>query len=308
MNLSAGRLKVFDHSFQKPIRVAGDYEFGEKYHVAAALALEPQLQAVVVGPDRHFARAFLAQFGRERVGSVEKESFIGSEYLETRRSTPIYCSNWSPDAHTRLADMALQEVRAKAADMQTYLKTRIGSDKARAALLWVRNEKGPSEKRNTTVESIESLAELVLGESLRPIPIGAHLDKWQPPTDNLIGFFDDPPFCSTHKISAHLLMFETLMQRHGVCISIGLKSGGMDGAGLFLGLPTVSFSRLGRSSRRVKQIERTIGNFRVIPLSKRNAKIFHDHTDQELEQLRKMIQEWLKPMTKTKLASTVPRT
>jgi hypothetical protein len=98
-------------------------------------------------------------------------------------------------------------------------------------------------------------------------------------------------------------MFDLLIQNHGVRCSIGMKSGGMDGPGLFFGLPTISFT-FRRNSSRVQKIKQTIGNFDLILLDGSHKGTFKKHTLPELEKLRRLLREWGEIDRQTECASS----
>jgi hypothetical protein len=285
-------MSLHDSASQKPIVVAAHKEFGEKYHVGAALLLAPKLRVLVVGPDKHFAVPFLSLLADGRVERIENVPSARSTYHRVSESTGIYCQQWSPEAPQRLCEAALKTVRQKETDVMAFLARRNGFLKKPAALVWARNEDYQPE-RNSTSTSISQLVSLVEEVGLCPIVIGRRVADWLPSADNLIEFYKNSLFRGHDSIATQLLMFDSLIRTCGVRVSIGMKSGGMDGPGLFLGLPTVSFFEPNRrSSRRLKQIAKTIKNFFTVALDKRPEKTFREHTQTELDRARLIIQHY----------------
>jgi hypothetical protein len=272
---------------RKPIRVAGDEEFGEKYHVAVALALDTLLQGVVVAPDTHRAMPFLLLFAPKRVRQIEKAAFVRKAHLEAAKSTDIYLRRWSSEARVQLQELAFRNIRSREPSLRAWVISKLGTVSMPTALVWIRNRRFDP-MRNSTKKSISRLLTFTREIGLRPVLIGDHLDEWQPRADNLIEFFNDPIFRGEQSIATQLLMFDTLMKNCGVRVSIGMKSGGMDGPGLFMGLPTVSFFQRSPGRLRVLRIADTIRNFYTIPYDVTSTGVFEHHAQTELEQLKRI--------------------
>lgn len=272
---------------RKPIRVDGNGEFGEKYHAAIALLRDPNLKAVVFGPDTHHAEPFLSLFAKGRV-SRSNGNLRPQDCLPAHASTHIYCrGNWSQQAAQKWGEKAIMAVGSKCDDVKNFLQNQLGTIHRPTALVWIRQSKYEP-GRNSTGLSVAQLIEAVTREGFHPVLIGEKVAQHLAGHGNLIEFYKDKIFSSDNSICTQLLMFSTLVQDFDVRVSIGMKSGGMDGAGLFLGLRTISFAHC-TSKSRVEQIAKTIESFSVLPLDESLGKVFHRHTETELQTLCKSL-------------------
>jgi hypothetical protein len=283
--------KTNANRFTKPIRVAGNEEFGEKYHVAIALLRAPELKAYVLGRDIHHAKSFLTVLASGRVDHFEDHTFREDDLRPTRESTDIYCyEKWSADEVQRWREKILKASSSKSAEINDFLAKNLGPPGGDSALIWIRNTEYKPE-RNSTGRSVTKLIEVVREQGLRPVLVGDPVGEYVEGFGNLIAFFRNKIFDCEESICSQLLMFDALRQNYGVRVSIGMKSGGMDGPGLFLGLPTISFSHCFGDSR-VERIAQHIDNFEVVPLDARGP--FRQHTPEELARLRRALQRFFR--------------
>lgn len=268
----------------KPIRVDGNGEFGEKYHTSIALLRDQKLRAVVFGPDSQHAKPFLSLFASDRVLSANG-AWRKRDCRPASKSTSIYCREpWSIEAAQRWGEIALHAVIGKADEVREFLRKQIAEVLRPAALVWIRRGKY-DQKRNSTAESTLQLIEVIKSEGFHPILIGERVAEYLPKFGNLIEFYKDRLFGSEDSICTQLLMLHMLTRDFCVRVSVGMKSGGMDGAGFFFGLRTISFSHCTGKSR-IERIAKTIKNFSVIPLDVPRGKMFHRHSETELQNLR----------------------
>lgn len=290
-NVCSTMLKMKYLKLAKPIRV-DDKEFGEKYHIAVALLRDQQLTAAVLGPDTHRAEPFLSLWAKGRVRHLEN-GYDENDYEGPTKSTDIYCSNWSRDAALEWRQIICAKSKPYFEPLKKFLDQRLELNGSPSVLVWLRNKEGKeeSEERNSTPECVTQIVDLVKSKGLRPILIGDVMAEFKPEKGNLVRFYDHEVFQCDDKICLQLRMFDILMRDFGVYCSVGMKSGGMDGPGLFLGLKTLSIAFGGSRAKRVKLIEKTIENFELLIIDPRRKATLRELLKAEPDQLCQFLEE-----------------
>jgi hypothetical protein len=291
----------------KPIAIDGK-EFGEAYHVAAALALHRTCQAAIMPPEGTFKgtptpsariKEFLSLFtepGNVKEVARPSDVELKEKYDNIGRSTDLYCAPWSTTIAQRLREPILRATASRIPALEKFVDERgIKRDPSPAALVWVRCGDYEPE-RNSTPASVTQLQQVLEDHCIRPIEIGNSLGNSTSEQEDLIEFYRGDVFTKNeHFIALQILMAQRLMCNCGVRFSVGMKSGGMDGAALFLGLPTISFAHCSSCERpwskknRVEKIAARISSFHLIRLGS-YAGVFRMYTQRELNDLSREIQ------------------
>ena len=164
-------------------------EFGEVFHVAAALKLHEKSRVAIVGSYPP-AQCFLSLFADPlRVFSISDQVYESAKtrYRKVSQATNDYCSRWSFRTAEELGAVALNAVSSKVRELEAFLNGRIGQDDSPAVLLWIRNQNFERE-RNSTKASVSQLAHMIAQEGMRVIIIGDRLNNWDPPPKIWLSF------------------------------------------------------------------------------------------------------------------------
>jgi hypothetical protein len=122
-------------------------------------------------------------------------------------------------------------------------------------LIWQRNILYKP-KRNSSVSLVRQLAEMAAKRGVLPVIIG--------PNQNIEGsytlgdFHEDAFFKSGHSVCKQLWFQHMLFTHFGVKASVGMMSGGMDGAAMFFGHKTIFFARKSDASPRMVKVANAI--------------------------------------------------
>jgi len=279
-----------------------DKEFGDTYHVAAALVLcaSGSPVEVVVAPGRKAAAIYHFLRSVSSVGLLEREPSV-------RRADPLpdatdLISAWAESRAPGEKSAGIREIRRrflqslsradKNAVEQFLLQKPNLSTSDPKVLIWIRNDPDYARWRNTTAACIQTLADEMKKNKLSPVLVGhglASLTEDQKQWGQLVEFFEDDTFKQDPKtsIARQLWMFELLKSsRFNIVAQIGMVSGGMDGPAL-LGLPTVEFAPSGNACRMHKFETLLEQSFRVVDLgeSYSNQKPFADLTDDQISEM-----------------------
>lgn len=271
-------------------------EFGEVFHVGAAMLFRDDIEAYVVGDDRKEVLdlyEFLLSLPKadSRVHKITRE-----EYKEKYKDKFFTVLNKSSEEITKhydqkaqyLTDAFLKDSERFKDEIKDYLCSKKIMIKGLKALVWIRKVTYDPE-RNITLCAIGQIKNLITDIGIIPIFIGSkfedeafsltHLDS------NLIEFWKDSPFQSDC-IKKQLLMFQLLREEYNVLSAIGMMSGSIDGPA-FLDMPTIFFAR-GKDAKRILSLASVIKSLKHIPVEF-NEK-FERLSITELENLKKELE------------------
>lgn len=282
----------------KPNRIAiycdESSSFGEIYHFALALALDDMWTGVLIGTPcdrrlrifRNFLRLFAEEKRLEVVASDQPRN-----WQHRGKSTEIFLNKWSEGNRRRIRRVIREKGKDHVPLVLSYLNEKgIEPIKKPRLLIWIRNRSDYQSSRNSTECSTNQLVSTARQLDMQPIIVGHPVGRFTPAPENLVGFHNDDCFTrSDDSILLQLLMFQQLREEYGVVASVGMKSGGMDGPALFLGIHTIQFAPR-RNSGRIEEIQKRIGTFHVIHLEDR-VHNFETYTEKELGTFRAKLRE-----------------
>ena len=122
-------------------------------------------------------------------------------------------------------------------------------------LIWQRNVLYEPQ-RNSSVSLVRQLAEMAIKRGVLPVIIG--------PDQNIEGsyslgdFHENAFFKGDHSVCKQLWFQHMLFTHFGVKASVGMMSGGMDGAAMFFGHKTIFFARKSDASPRMVKVANAV--------------------------------------------------
>lgn len=211
----------------------GNIEFGETYHVALTLALEPK------------AKVFIREFkdGEEFLNLLGLTNRIVFEKPADPADLPATPQIFSQDEEqTRSKACQIWETiktKAKEDDWATDIKKLtafLGKAQDPKILIWLRRS-GYKSERNLTERGLLQLVQSCRhhDHNLTPVIVGPIPAEWHLHLAGTLqlGEFYRNPFFQTNSIAKQLYFLDWLHSHNNVKASVGMMSGAMDGLALF---------------------------------------------------------------------------
>lgn len=271
---------------------AGNFEFGEFYHVAAYLAAGGSRDIEVIGEQtkcvhhidflKRFASADVLVSFKDMTSSGAKSPGETANYFKLVASKN---KEIEMQVSYKIQEVVSAEKRGMTAqqlkDFEGYLHPFKKFKKS--CFVWIR--KGVHEPyRDMTESSYHQLIKLVQDCGFKPIVIGPQTEFCSKDQKNLIEFYEEPLFANNPLMQ--LVFLNDLCERAGVRFSIGMMSGGMDGIGFLRRLKTIYFAR-SQDNGRMKKVATAFPAYSWVRI--RYSTHFVSHGDNELRKACEVI-------------------
>lgn len=284
------------------IKIAiNQHEFGEIYHIGAAMVLCENFEVYLVGDDVTWKKKFIdsitsTDYRTKLISEVEyselkkRDEFKNLSYMTKIISVKYLCDK---ESRRKIRDAFLKKRNENEACVRKFLNEKISDRTKMKILIWIRNRRYDS-GRNSTIIALKQLRDTVKDMDLDPIFIGntlVNIEEIITDRPNFIRFYEDHPF--EKDVLRQLLMFELMRTEFNVKAQIGMMSGGMDGPA-FLGMPTIWFATRPVAERRMDDLIDILPQYKKITILKGTDDkfIFVDHTETELYELRQRLEEY----------------
>jgi hypothetical protein len=260
----------------EPVFWVDSAQIGEGYHLAAALAVQPDMRYVVLddGTDPARVERMTELLGadrldRERPGGgivtytdEDSRNEARRPFIPLVQATAIVGAavtpgspHYDPDARARIQSALIgsDQPGAEARELRVrgFLATQppgLLDPGVAKVLVWVRGRAEHEPERSSSPTLLHQMAAEIRAAGMTPVFVG-HRVAELPEGIDLTEHWEQPPFKEQDGIRAQLVLFDLLHREHGVHGQVGMRSGGMDGPAL-IGLPTVPIGTSGETRMR----------------------------------------------------------
>lgn len=259
---------------------------GEAYHIAIHALLMPQDE---IG---HFG--IIPAKGKSELNLFEFLDDLRIPFWNGRS-----CSRrmgLSETANTMLLRWHRDQIKAKRSIIenlarencwQNPFEKKLRLDKKPKVLIWQRPEDTEYEKwRNSKSSLTLQLIKLFKSNHVTPVLIGPKKNHKE--AVDLGAFWENTFFTSGHSLCKQLWFINDLFQNHQVLASVGMMSGGMDGAALFFGRKTIFFARDSDAKPRMAKVASVVPGMHWLSVDyddEFGLKCLPDHKVNELKML-----------------------
>jgi hypothetical protein len=261
-------------------------EFGETYHVGAAMVFCTDVEAYLVGDGMEDRKEFLSSLGGEnRVHCITRNEYD----CERDKFNYVGCTTNIIKQHFQNKRLDLEKFflgrlsNEELKEIKGFLSQRIKDKTKKYVLVWIRNG-GYKVERNITSLALKQLEKAVKELGYDPIYIGEKIENIDA-HQNLIEYYKDSIF-TINRIRRQLWMFKLLQENCVICAT-GMMSGGIDGPA-FLGMPTIYFAKEDATGR-MKQLDGVIPRYHHIPIEYK--KEFEKFSEEEIGAFKNILKE-----------------
>lgn len=260
-------------------------EFGESYHIAAAMLSNCNLDADLTEASRRQQYFFYSIFNQSRINKLrpsiatnESTGFI-SQYFESRDGGEDGYEGLFQKLLVNFIEPGEQEENLKTQFSEYLISLGLTDKESDKAIIWIRRQLG-SENRNLTLSTLLRLVDEIKRQKIQHIILAgdclAEGEKVSLFSKQEVTFYDLTQFhlrpgfqlmVGNHETAGQLFLFKRLQDDFKARFAIGMKSGAMDGPA-FCGLPTLNF--LDESSNRIKKAAETIKTIIPLPYESEN--------------------------------------
>lgn len=173
-------------------------------------------------------------------------------------------------------------------DWQNPFEYVLSLEKRRKVLIWERPEDTKYESwRNSKRSLTDQMIEMLEANDIAPVLIGAK--RASKNAINLGQFWGRRFFKSGHCLCKQLWFVNDLFQNHQVIASIGMMSGGMDGAALFFGRKTIFIARDLDAKPRMAKVASVVPGMHWLSVDYGNEKGLERLPKEKLDELKTLI-------------------
>jgi hypothetical protein len=228
----------------------GHNSFGEIYHVAIHGILIPEEERIHFGVKLNKPlKSSICDFFDDLEMTYKVIHDLKSRGLSETANTIFHCHHQDM---LKKAENRILEIAATREWEFPFVDLATPDPKI---LIWQRNDLYEPH-RNSSVSLVRQLAEIATKRGVLPVIIG--------PNQNIEGsytlenFHKNAFFKGGHSVCKQLWFQHMLFTNFGVKASVGMMSGGMDGAAMFFGHKTIFFARKSDASPRMVKVANAI--------------------------------------------------
>ena len=245
-------------------------EFGETYHVGAALLFDEDVEAYLIYEEdtkeiegRKFFLEYVAQKKscRKRVCIMQQVEYNKKKREDGNKKNRNRKDRFFGDLpdtadiiklgfdSEKIRKAFLGSLRDLDKDkVKSYLETKGLYNCCPKMLIWIRQRQCHGQERNITLKAVKQIKKVAADLDMFPVYVGHNLGGLEAGSTDLIEFYNDCIFKDKNGVSRQLCMFDLLREKSKSLVSVGMKSGGMDGPA-FLGVPTVQFEKVPKKEK-----------------------------------------------------------
>ena len=227
-----------------------DHYYGEIYHLAMHAILNPfdLKNPLKVLLKRDFSE-FLDDLGIEFQTVKEKQS----KYQDLGKTATAIINYYDSDQQ-KIVEAKCRILKLAESENWMFPYVNLATPDQKI-LIWNRNISYMSQ-RNSSVSLTHQLAEMAIKRGALPVIIGCdrNIAEYHP----LGNFYEDAFFKSGHSVCKQLWFQHMLFTSYGVKVSVGMKSGAMDGAAMFFGHKTIFFAKHKDVKKRMAKVAKAV--------------------------------------------------